>query len=411
MKDDRLFAAPRTGRGFVVPLLTFLLCCLSVGRLWAAQTEPTFDTTADYEFGQRLRFHLSGNPTEPVTAVTLLFRAPELPNTLSAAVPIPPGNALNLTHEIDLTQIRLAPFTTVTYWWTVTVADGQTFTVPEQTLAYEDDQFEWHMAERAGITVHWTGEEASIGPVALDILQEALPRLQTFIPVQSQPVLRVYIYPTTADVRAALRLTGRDWVGAHAHPELGVILVTAVNPRTAPTDLRQSLPHELVHYLLYQAVGPQYDVLPPWFNEGMATLAETSPNPNYDTVLQTAVQQNQTLPFTTLCRHFPEDEAGAVLAYAQSDALIRYLQSNYGHHALQTMVLAFADGADCNTAVTRTLDMTLDELNQRWQRSLTPHSPFVQFWLDNGLWFLLLLAGFGLTGLLAMSPKEIRERK
>ncbi len=68
------------------------------------------------------------------------------------------------------------------------------------------------------------------------------------------------------------------------------------------------------------------------------------------------------------------------------------------------MVLAVADGADCDAVVFRTLNQSLDELTQSWLRSLQRHSPFWQFWLDNGLIFVLLLAGFGMTILLILAP-------
>jgi tRNA(His) 5'-end guanylyltransferase len=112
-----------------------------------------------------------------------------------------------------------------------------------------------------------------------------------------------------------------------------VILVTAVNPRTAAADLRQSLPHELAHFLLYQATGVAYNTLPTWFNEGLATALEAAPNPGYETLLETAVASQSTIPFADLCHSFPAAPEGALLAYAESVSLIQFIQANYGNHA------------------------------------------------------------------------------
>ncbi len=365
---------------------------------------PLFTSSVEYDFGQEIRFYLVAENVPEITAVTLFLSAPEFPNALSDTVTFTLATPLVITHVLNLAQLRLAPFTTVTYWWVLTTDRGELLTTPEQTLNYVDNQFSWRTQQTAEGAISWTGDDPALGQLAADIVRESLPVLQSFLPVMQLNPLRVYIYPSSADLRAALRLTGRDWVGAHAHPELGVILVTAVNPRTAATDLRQSLPHELVHHLLYQATGPQYEALPVWLAEGLATLAESAPNPAYAVVLETAVANQATIPFNQLCETFPTTEADALLAYAQSHSLVQYIQANYGSRTLQEMVLAVTDGADCEAVVLRTLNQSLDDLNQSWLRSLQPHSPFWQFWLDNGLIFALLLAGFGLTTLVILAP-------
>jgi hypothetical protein len=210
------------------------------------------------------------------------------------------------------------------------------------------------------------------------------------------------MYPTSADLRAALRLTGRDWVGAHADPELGVILVTAVNVRSAATDLGQSLPHEMLHFYLYQNMGENYHNLPTWLNEGLATLAELSPRPTYETVLQTAVADQTTIPFNQLCAGFPSEDEATLRAYAQSVAFVRYIQAQYGNQALRDLIAAYNDGATCQSGVERVLSMSLDELNQAWLHDLQPRPWLAQFWAENSLWFLLLLGGLGITSLLIL---------
>ncbi len=389
---------------FVVIFLLSLLVSFQLLPGYATAQEPAFTSTAEYEFGQEIRFYLVAEEVTDVTAVTLFLSAPEFPNAMSDSVTFTEADPLAITHVLDLAQVRLAPFTTVTYWWVLTTSDGGQLAVPEQELPYVDDQFAWQTQRSPIVTVNWTGDDPALGQLAVDIMNESLPAVQEFLPQTETTPMRAYIYPTSADLRAALRLTGRDWVGAHAHPELGVILVTAVNPRTAATDLRQSIPHELVHHLLYQITGTQYEALPHWLGEGLATLAESAPNPAYAVVLETAVANQATIPFNQLCHSFPDSEADALLAYAQSHSLIQFIQANYGNRTLQEMVLAVADGADCDAVVSRTLNQSVDELTQSWLRSMQRHSPFWQFWLDNGLIFVLLLAGFGMTLLLVLAP-------
>lgn len=392
------------GKRLSLFLATLLLVALLPHS--AAAQEPQFAPSVSYEFGQVIRFQLTLDNAPAADTLILFFRPEGSENTYTDEVALPPGGSFSVEHEIDLNQLRLAPFTEITYWWLLATVDADIFS-PTYTFFYEDDQFEWQSLAQEPVTVHWAGTDAAVAQVALDVVNETLVTVRPFMPdVGSQP-LRVYVYPTAADLRAALRLTGRDWVGGHAAPELGVILVTAVNSRTAAADLRRSIPHELVHVLLYQTVGPAaIKQVPAWFNEGLATMVESSPNPNYQVVLETAVDSQTTIPLLELCQSFPSDEAQAVLAYAQSVSFVSYLQSRFGNQALGEIILAHRDGADCESAVARVLQISLRDLNENWLADLEPPTPLAYFFDVSGFWLLLLLAGFGITGLLIFKPSR-----
>jgi hypothetical protein len=387
----------------LLPLLV-VLALLLVPAIASGQQPATAVAQADYEFGQVMRFSLTAESETPFRRATLFLRAPDLPNTFTTDVSFEAGPAINLTYDLSMAQIRLAPFTTVTYWWEIEDANGNRFATPEQAIEYADDQFEWRQAGQGIFTVYWTGEDSGLGQTALDIATDALPRLNAIMPLEWQSPVRIYIYPSAADLRTAMRLTGREWVGAHAQPELGVVLVTAVNARTAAADLGQSIPHELSHLFIYKATGVGYEELPAWFDEGLATLFEQEPNPNYEAVLAEAVAAGQTLPFTDLCNAFPAAPDQAVLAYAQSASLVRQIQADYGNRVLNDLVAAYADGADCHSGVRRVLGVSLVELNQEWLNRQQPPTPADRFWRENALWLALLAAGFAFMGLHLLNP-------
>ncbi|MFW5940466.1 MAG: peptidase MA family metallohydrolase [Chloroflexota bacterium] len=390
--------------------LLFAFLALS---LWGAPStvqaqETPFQAESDvsYTFGQVMHFSLRAKSSDPITQATLFFNTPEMESTFSVEFDVEPAKEVSLTHDVSLTQVRLAPFTTVRYWWRLTT-DGGPVTVEEQVLDYVDDRYEWHELTENDVTVRWTGEELGLGQTALDVLQEARPQLEAILPQTVAPV-RVYIYPGMADLRSALRLTGRDWVGADAMPELDVVLVTAVNPRTAAFDLGQSIPHELSHLLLYRAAGANYDGVPRWFDEGLATLMEFAPNQTYDVVLEQAIAAGGTRPLASLCAAFPAGEAQAQLAYAQSASVVEYIRREYGDGALRRMIAAFADGADCDSGVRRVLGISLAELESEWLEREQPLSPLGRVWQEYGLWILLLGGGFGVTSLLLLPVRKER---
>ncbi|MCA9998908.1 MAG: hypothetical protein KDE56_24265, partial [Anaerolineales bacterium] len=129
-------------------------------------------------------------------------------------------------------------------------------------------------------------------------------------------------------------------------------------------------------------------------------------NPNYQSVLETAVDNHTTIPLLELCQSFPGDEAEAVLAYAQSASFVAYLQSRYGNQAVGQIILAHRDGADCEAGVARALQISLRDLNEAWLADLEPPTPLAYFFDVSGFWLLLLLAGFGITGLLILKPSR-----
>ena len=386
--------------------LALLLSWLAIPSVLVAQEEATIvaESEVDYNFGQALRFSLSASASSPIRKVVLFMQAPELPNTLTAEITFPAGEEIAVTHVVDLTQLRLAPFTTVTYWWSIEDSDGNRQESDRQTLDYIDDQFEWHGIDQDGIQIFWTGDDPAVGQAALDAVVRALPEMKAIIPVDPPSPLRVYVYPTAADLRSGLRLTGRDWVGAHAHPELGVILVSAGSSLTAATDLAQSIPHELAHLYLYQATGTGYESMPLWFDEGLASLLESAPNPNYAIRLEEATSSGETMAFVDLCYALPADDDRALLAYAQSVSFIRYIQSEYGNQALQQMITELADGADCQSVSERALGLSLASLNQNWLEQEAPQSLLLRVWRNGRAWLAIIAAGFLLLGLLVGLP-------
>jgi hypothetical protein len=375
-----------------------------------------FTSEAAVTFGQKVDFSLTAVTDLPLETITLFIQHAGAAAPFSANVPFTQAADGLVTAEQSFTpqQLGLPPFTTIRYWWEVETTAGSIIPVPPQTEAYQDDRFNWKrlLAEEGGtaVTIQWTGEEMETGGVAHQILQETLPRLNAILPLPPGTPLPIFLYPSSADLRAALRLNGYDWVREHVDPALGVVMVTAVNSKTARADLSRPLPHELAHFWLYQVAGSHYETIPPWFKEGLAVWLEGDESADGERVLATAnpkllraVAQNSTIPLTKLCTDFPVEQAQ--LAYAQSAALVAFVQARYGEQALADLAAAFVAGEGCETAVPKTLGQSVAEFEAEWLAGVRPQSTAVQLLRENGLWLLLLLGGFAIMGLLIFWPK------
>lgn len=393
--------------------LTLILFWLSkpAGLFAFQETPATLETDAEYSFGQQMRFTLKATSASPIEKATLLIQTPEYSNTMTAEFDVSPDRQITITHVVDLTQLRLAPFTTVTYWWSVVNQNGTSIESSKETIDYLDDQFNWQRIDHDGIQVNWSGDDAAVGPATERAMLATISRIEEFIPIEQPEPLRVYVYPSAADLRAGLRLTGRDWVGAHARPELGVILVVANDPSSAEADLAASIAHELAHLYLYTATGDGYESAPLWLDEGLASLVEgETSHPDYAAArLEEALEDGETIPLSDICHSVPSDEDLALLAYAQSEAFVGYLQNEYGNQGLQHLIAEVAGGAGCQSAPLRALGLSLAELNEDWLQQEMPQSMLRRAWLNGRGWIVLILAGFFLAGLLAWVPRAKRQ--
>ena len=401
----------------VAPLATTATCLLfllsaGISGSLSAQEETEFTTrsNASYRYGQTMEFSLRASANTDIEKVSLFISAPDLRRTLTTDVAVVPGKVVEATYRLDLTTVRLAPFTRVTYWWEVWDANDPIGTSEKLTLEYEDDQFEWNTFEENGIHVHTTAGDSDLSQTAMDISQETLPRIRAIIPANAPDPLHIYLYPSEGDLRSALRLTGREWIGSHAHPELGVILVPAPEKETAVDDLERTLPHELAHLLLFQALGEAYGEAPGWFDEGLATSFEKTDVAAREKMLSESVVSEVIIPLSELCHVFPDEGGQFSLAYAESASLIEYVSEEYGSQALTDMILALADGAGCQDLTEEALGISLTQLEDEWRRRQAPEFALAQIWRQGAV-FLIIIVSFGILVLLlvARSPRNARD--
>ena len=240
------------------------------------------------------------------------------------------------------------------------------------------------------LKVHWYEGDASFGQKALETAQAGLKSIRSFISLDLEQPIEIFIYTNADDLQSALVPGQESWIAGHADPELGIIQVLIEPGPQQAIVMEQRIPHELMHVMLYRRVGPGYQNLPGWLREGMATMAEMYPNPDYERVLKEAVTSNALLPLQDLCVSFPEDMPQAFLAYAESRSFTSYLYETYGSSGLQSLAAAYADGMACEHGTERTFGISLSNLEQKWSSSLQSENSFLPA-LQNISPYLVLL--------------------
>lgn len=320
------------------------------------------------DFGQHITFQARLQSQVPIVNASLVFS--DNFDEIVRRFPVNVGEGGVVTYRFDATQNVLRPFTTISFWFEVTLQNGQTLRSDNYRVQYIDDRFTWQQQEDENLRVHWYEGDAAFGDALLDVSRRSLSAVSALIPAPLTAPLDVYVYASTADLQSALFLGGENWQGGHANPKLGVVMLAVTPGPEQSIEMETLIPHELAHVMLYRSVGDGYGSLPAWLSEGVASLAELYPNPDYEQALMLASQNDSLLPILDLCDTFPLDASGAFLAYAESQSFVRFLRDTYGAPSLLSLTSAYADGLNCDQGVVRALGTSLVSLDTRWRETV-----------------------------------------
>ncbi|PWH17652.1 MAG: hypothetical protein DDG59_07690 [Anaerolineae bacterium] len=274
----------------------------------------------------------------------------------------------NFEVQHDLREMPLRPFARVDYWLEGVFEDGTPFTTEKKEFLYEDNRFPWKSRAQASFRVHWRQGDLQFAQTALNVAKEAQIALTKLLPVEEDRLIEIYIYETPGELRQAIQKPNHSWVGAHADPDLGVLLISVSQGMDQRLQMEQQIPHEMAHIYLYRFQPNAYAYLPIWLQEGLASAVEIYPNPDYFTLLETAWQNQSLLSLQNLCQTFPQEAAQAYLAYAQSAAIVQYLIDQYGIEKLRQLIETYAEQVDCEVGVYRTYGLSLAQLEGEWQK-------------------------------------------
>lgn len=380
----------------------FTVVTISISLVEAQASIVAEVPAAEYSFGQHITFHLRATAPTDITQVNLFLRIQGRSDTVAVPVLFEPNPQIQVDYPLSLVEQSIPPFANISYWWEVRDASGAQQLTEEKQLFYADNRYEWQplVERRGGVSweVYWVRGDVVFGQAAVNVAAKALDEIYRELRVPVPGAIRIFIYPSEQDLRSALSLGGYAWAGGQARPELGAILIGVPEGPAALSEMERLLPHELTHLMVYEATGRRLGQVPPWLNEGLASLNELRPDPNRQALVEEALAQGRLFSLETLCAPFPADQSAARLAYAQSASLVGFLREQYGGQVIRDLLAAYADDASCEGGVNRVLGQSLGELESVWRAQLTGQGPTGQRFNSAAVWLALWL----LTALLAL---------
>ena len=361
----------RSMRHFMlIPIMLWSVLQPSAPGVVQAQNLSIQSTSVVYDFAQRMTFTAFVTGAAPLVQAVVFYQSGNQTPAAHTADAFAPARDITVTATIDLKTNSLTPFSTVSYWWEVKDQVGNTVRSATQTVSYVDNRFPWQETVSGQVRVHWYQGDSGYATAAANIAAEVLPRIQQQLGADSPAPIDIYLYATQDDLRSAVELAGREWLGGQARPELGVVLVAIPPGDEAQLQMRRDIPHELTHLMTFVATTPNYNHVPRWLDEGLATLNEGEPNSTQALAVQDALANQRLIPLETLCGAFPSDASQALLAYGQSRSVVQTIIDQYGSSGIQALLAAYRDGATCSGGVERGLNTTLAGLELQWRTLL-----------------------------------------
>jgi len=373
-------------------LLLFVMVALSTlfnARQVQAQSGIELENVeASHRFGEQITFVATIKASVPIQSVSIII--------LDESQGIRYVELLNMTTEghtefrFDTKQNILRPFTNIKWNYQFTLPNGSTVQSESFSMRYTDDRFNWQTLESGALRVNWYKGDTNFGQAVLNVVQSGLGSVSRLMAVDLAQPIEFFIYANSDDLQGTLGPGGEDWVAGHAIPALSVVMVVIEPGAEQNIIMEQRIPHELMHVMMYRAMGAGYSNIPLWLREGTATLAEIYPNADYDHVLADAVAWNGLIPLKNLCASFPADTGQAFLAYAESQSFANYLHQMYGSSGLLKLASYYADGLDCERGTERALGISLSNLEMNWRSSVLGQNAWVPA-LQNIAPYLVLL--------------------
>jgi hypothetical protein len=373
---------------FITLILLSWILLLKPNQAQAQEGIEVEDARAEVEFGITITFTAKIRAASPITQATLLFRGASEEITRVETLQTAGDGSVSFVYDASVNAFP--PFSEIVYWFQATLGDGKTYTSPSFSVRYDDNRFPWRETPGEIVTIHWYAGDDAFGAAASDSAGAGLFRMKDFIPLSLNDPIHIYIYSNVKDLGDTMLLGGREWAGGHAHADLGVALVAIAPGANQFTEMDTLIPHELAHVMLYRALGDQYETQPAWLVEGIASMVEGYPNPDYARALEIASVNDTLIPFMDLCASFPADSGSAFLAYAQSQSFVAYIRDSFGSSGLARLTATYADGFECDLGATKALGASLSQLDSRWRENVLGQNRGGAA-LRNLLPFLLLL--------------------
>ena len=265
----------------------------------------------------------------------------------------------------------------------------------------------WESVESAHFRVYYqegTADPTSILQIAEGFYAE-MPQLTNRIPAG---MIDIWVCDTQKDFQASVHVPIQDWAVGCAFPlSRRIVIQNPTHIALAKLQLAQVLRHEIAHVLFGQCTRKAVKEIPLWFVEGIAIYLADEWVPSRHETLLKHIFSKSILPLQELARGFPRSQAGADLAYAQSQDALRWLVEIKGRDTLFALISELSAGKTFNAAFETVVGWDLTTYDARWRESLEERYRWASLF-SNSYFLWGGLGGLALLGYLVRRNRRQR---
>ena len=336
---------------------------LAIPQLAITQNEAAVD------FPDGITFSLDAASADPIANVELLYHA-QGRETLSVELPpfAPGSTELDIEEPVDLRAGQLPPGIDVQYHWRITENDGDIVETPEQTLSWADDRYDWTSLEGPRVTVYTYAGDSAFQQAILDSAEQTITQLSEAYGATVDQRVRLWAYAAREDYASSLPPGFVQWSAGFNRPDLHVI--NLVLPPDNIDEVKNLVPHEVSHQVLYEATMNPFGKPPAWLDEGLAVYQQESSRERLHAQALQLAADGQIPSLQSLNGEFGFHGSDATIGYAFSLTVAMYILDIWGNEGMSHLIDAFAEGVTYEEGVQNGLGITFDELDRRWQEDL-----------------------------------------
>ncbi len=348
--------------------LVVFLCLLLAWPVAAQGGIKVIESKQESHFAEKVVFRLTAESDATIEHVLLFRQLAGEQVKLRARPDFTPGKRIKVEYTWELEPGDLAPGAQVSYFWELEDKAGHRLQTAPQGFSYDDDRFQWESVSRGEIVVHYYGGKHDLAEEILSTAEEATQRLQKDVGILLEKPVRIFVYNSRSDMRAALSPRGG------VYDAQTVTLGAAMGRNTllllgSDLKVRVAVAHELSHIVVGLATDNPYTDLPRWLDEGLAMYAEGTLLPDNAQALQKAIREDRLISVRSLSSYVGKPEQ-VDLFYGEVYSLVDFLLKTYGNEKLDKLLDILKTGVPIEEALRQAYGFGLDQLDDEWRVSL-----------------------------------------
>lgn len=325
------------------------------------------------DFPKSIDFKIKAESESDISKITLQYQVDKLsilPVTNVVFPPFEPAAKTQASWKWDMTSTGgLPPGADIRYWWSIEDAFGNKVDTPVAEVSFDDGRYKWRDMESTSFTLYWYEGSDRFAQQLVSAGEGAIGKLQNEIGALPDGRVEVYIYAGSSALQGAV-IFPQDWMGGVSFSDYGIVAIGASAKELLWGE--GAMAHEMTHLVIHQSIMNGYGVeLPTWLDEGLAMYVEGDLESGFASALNSAVKRDRLISVQSLASAFSADTDSAILAYAESYSLVKYLLDHKGgRDNMLKMLEAMEHGSGYAEALKDVYGLDVATLDAQWKAYL-----------------------------------------